>query len=215
MSEHLLSVQQVCDSYSELRTRVTDLMRSITSDQAQLVVPHCPQWTVKDCLAHMISVPEDVITGQMDGVATDAWTDRQVQRHRQDSVDELLTVWETNAEIFGKILPNIPQPILSQFMFDQTTHEHDIRAALGKPGARDTLAVAVAEGFLRDSLSKNSDAVIASMASHEVRGFEFLRSLSGRRSNTQISQNGFDLQLVEKFIQAMPFDIPANDVFDD
>jgi uncharacterized protein (TIGR03083 family) len=215
MSEHLLSVQQVCDAYSELRIRVADLMRSITSDQALTVVPHCPQWTVKDCLAHMVSVPEDVINGQMDGVATDAWTDRQVQRHKQDSVSDLLAVWETNAAVFGNILPRIPQPVLSQFMFDQTTHEHDIRAALGKPGARESMAVAVAEGFLRDSLSKNSDAVIASMANHEVRGFEFLRSLSGRRSKAKISQNGFDLQLVEKFIQSMPFDIPVNDVSDD
>ena len=215
MSKHLLSVQQVCDAYTELRTRVADLLRNITSEQALTVVPHCPQWTVKDCLAHMIGVPEDVMSGQMDGVATDAWTDRQVQRHKQDSVDDLLAVWETNAPIFEKILPNIPQPILSQFMFDQTTHEHDIRAALGKPGARESMAVAVAEGFLRDSLSKNSDATIASMANHEVRGFEFLRSLSGRRSKAQISRNGFDLQLVEKFIQVMPFDIPANDVSDD
>ena len=215
MSEHLLSVQQVCDAYSELRIRVADLMRNITSEQALTVVPHCPQWTVKDCFAHMVGVPEDVTNGQMDGVATDAWTDRQIQRHKQDSVSDLLTIWETNAAIFGKILPNIPQPILSQFMFDQTTHEHDIRAALGKPGARESMAVAVAEGFLRDSLSKNSDATIASMANHEVRGFEFLRSLSGRRSKAQISRNGFDLQLVEKFIQVMPFDIPANDVSDD
>lgn len=215
MSKHLLSVQQVCDAYTELRTRVADLLRNITSEQALTVVPHCPQWTVKDCLAHMIGVPEDVMSGQMDGVATDAWTDRQVQRHKQDSVDDLLAVWETNAPIFEKILPNIPQPILSQFMFDQTTHEHDIRAALGKPGARESMAIAVAEGFLRDSLIKNSDPAIASIANHEVRGFEFLRSLSGRRSKAQISQNGFELQLVEKFIQAMPFDIPDSDVSDD
>ena len=215
MSKHLLSVQQVCDAYTELRTRVADLLRNITSEQALTVVPHCPQWTVKDCLAHMIGVPEDVMSGQMDGVATDAWTDRQVQRHKQDSVDDLLAVWETNAPIFEKILPNIPQPILSQFMFDQTTHEHDIRAALGKPGARESMAIAVAEGFLRDSLFKNSDPAIASIANHEVRGFEFLRSLSGRRSKAQISQKGFELQLVEKFIQAMPFDSPDSDVSDD
>ena len=214
MSEHLLSVQQVCDAYLELRIRVADLMRSITSDQALTVVPHCPQWTVKDCFAHMVSVPEDVIKGQMDGVATDAWTDRQVQRHKSDSVSDLLAVWETNAPIFGNILPRIPQPVLSQFMFDQTTHEHDIRAALSKPGARDSMAVAVAEGFLRDSLSRNSDAAIASMANHEIKGFEFLRSLSGRRSKAQISQNGFELPLVEKFIQGMPFTIPDSDVSD-
>ncbi len=215
MSEFLLSVQQVCDAYSELRTRVADLMRSITTEQALAVVPHCPQWTVKDCLAHMIGVPEDVITGQMDGVATDAWTDRQVQRHKQDSVSDLLAIWEANAPVFAKILPNIPQPVLSQFVFDQTTHEHDIRAALSKPGARESMAVAVAEGFLRNSLSKNGDPAIASMANHEVNGFEFLRSLSGRRSRAQISHNGFDLPLVETFIQGMPFTIPDSDVSDD
>ena len=160
MSEHLLSVQQVCDAYSELRTRVSDLMRSITSEQAQTIVPHCPQWTVKDCLAHMIGVPEDVINGQMDGVATDAWTDRQVQRHARDSVEDLLTIWDANAPMFGKILPNIPQPIISQFMFDQTTHEHDIRHALSTPGARDSLAIAVAEGFLRNFVSRNADTEV-------------------------------------------------------
>ena len=215
MSEHLLSTEQVCASYDELRARVTDLMRSISTQQAQTVVPHCPQWTVKDCLAHIIGVPEDVMNGQMDGVATDAWTDRQVQRHKQDSVDDLLAVWETNAPIFGKILPNIPQPILSQFMFDQTTHEHDIRAALGKPGARESMAVAVAEGFLRDSLSRNSDLAIVRLADHKLTGFEFLRSLSGRRSASQISNTGLPLETVEVFIAAMPYSIPKSDVADD
>jgi len=215
MSEYLLSVQQVCDSYSELRTRVADLMRSITSEQAQLVVPHCPQWTVKDCLAHMVGVPEDVINGQMEGVASEAWTNRQVQRHTNDSVDDLLAVWETNAPVFAKILPNIPQPVISQFMFDQTTHEHDIRKAVGQPGARDTLAVAVAEGFIRNSLAQQSDPAIAQLATHKLTGFEYLRSLSGRRSRDQISYNGLNIETVEAFIQTMPFDIPESDVSDD
>ena len=215
MSEYLLSVQQVCDSYSELRTRVADLMRSITSEQAQLVVPHCPQWTVKDCLAHMVGVPEDVINGQMEGVASEAWTNRQVQRHTNDSVDDLLAVWETNAPVFAKILPNIPQPVISQFMFDQTTHEHDIRKAIGQPGGRDTLAVAVAEGFIRNSLAQQSDPAIAQLAVHKLSGFEYLRSLSGRRSRAQISCNGLNIETVEAFIRTMPFDIPETEVSDD
>ena len=215
MSEHLLSTEQVCDAYTELRARVTELMQSLSLAQAQAVVPHCPQWTVKDCLAHMVGVPEDVINGQMDGVATEAWTDRQVQRHTNDSVDDLLAVWETNAPVFAKILPNIPQPVLSQFMFDQTTHEHDIRKAVGQPGARDTLAVAVAEGFIRNSLAQQSDPAIAQLVTHKLTGFEFLRTFSGRRSRAQILQNGFDLELVEKFIHGLPFDIPDSEVSDD
>ena len=215
MSEHLLSADQVCDAYAALRVRVTELMQSLSLEQSKAVVPHCPQWTVKDCLAHMVGVPEDVINGQMDGVATDAWTDRQVQRHTNDSVDDLLAVWETNAPVFAKILPNIPQPVLSQFMFDQTTHEHDIRTAVGQPGARDTLAVAVAEGFIRNSLAQQSDPAIAQLAAHKLTGFEFLRTFSGRRSRAQILQNGFDLELVEKFIHGLPFDIPESEVLDD
>ena len=215
MSEFLLSIQQVCDAYSELRTRVADLMRSITNEQALSVVPHCPQWTVKDCLAHMIGVPEDVINGQMDGVASEAWTNRQVQRHAQDSVADLLAVWEINASIFAKILPNIPQPVISQFMFDQTTHEHDIRRAVSQPGFRDTLAVAVAEGFIRNSLAQNSDPAIAELANHKLTGFEYLRSLSGRRSRAQILRNGFDTKTIERFVKDSPFDIPESDVSDD
>ena len=215
MSEHLLSTEQVCEAYTELRARVTEMMQSLTLEQAQTTVPHCPQWTVKDCFAHMVGIPEDVINGQMEGVASEAWTDRQIQRHAQDSVADLLSIWETNAPVFAKILPNIPQPVISQFMFDQTTHEHDIRRAVSKPGARDTLAVAVAEGFIRNSLAQQSDPAIAQLANHKLTGFEYLRSLSGRRSGAQISKNGFDTETVEAFIRTMPFDIPESDVSDD
>jgi uncharacterized protein (TIGR03083 family) len=215
MSKYLLPTEQVCASYDDLRARITGLMQSISTEQAQTVVPHCPQWTVKDCLAHMIGVPEDVINGQMDGVTTDAWTDRQVQRHAQDSVDDLLTTWSTIAPTFASILPRIPQPVLSQFMFDQTNHEHDIRAALNLPGGRDSSAVAVAEGFLRDSLSRNSDLAIAQLADHTLTGFEFLRSLSGRRSLSQIANSSLPSEIVERFISTAPFHIPKSDVSDD
>jgi uncharacterized protein (TIGR03083 family) len=205
----------VCEAYTELRARVSELMQSLTLEQAQTTVPHCPQWTVKDCFAHMVGIPEDVISGQMEGVASEAWTDRQIQRHAQDSVSDLLAVWESNAAVFAKILPNIPQPVISQFMFDQTTHEHDIRRAVSQPGARDTLAVAVAEGFIRNSLAQQSDPAIAQLAVHKLTGFEYLRSLSGRRSRAQISKNGFNIETVEAFIRTMPFDIPQSDVSDD
>jgi uncharacterized protein (TIGR03083 family) len=215
MSKYLLPAEQVCAAYDELRVRVTELMQGISAEQARTVVPHCPQWTVKDCLAHMIGVPEDVINGQMDGVTTDAWTDRQVQRHAQDSVDDLLTTWSTIASTFASILPRIPQPALSQFMFDQANHEQDIRATLKQPGGRDSVAVAVAEGFLRDSLSRNSDIAIAHLADHNLPSFEFLRSLSGRRSLSQIANSGLPSETVERFINAMPYSIPKSDVSDD
>ena len=215
MSKYLLPAQQVCSAYDDLRARVTDLLQSISEEQAQTDVPHCPQWTVKDCLAHMIGVPEDVISGQMDGVTTDTWTNRQVQRHAHDTVEDLLAIWESIAPVFATILPRIPQPVISQFMFDQTNHEHDIRAALKQPGGRDSAAVAAAEGFLRDSLSRNSDIAIAQLADHKMPSFQFLRSLSGRRSLSQISNSGLPSETVERFISTAPFHIPESDISDD
>ncbi len=215
MSKYLLPAEQVCAAYDELRVRVTEMMQGISAEQAQTVVPHCPQWTVKDCLAHMIGVPEDVINGQMDRLTTDAWTDRQVQRHAQDSVDDLLATWSTIAPTFASILPRIPQPVLSQFMFDQANHEQDIRAALKQSGGRDSVAVAVAEGFLRDSLSRNSDLAIAQFAEHKLPSFEFVRSLSERRSLSQIANNGLPKGTVERFISTAPFHIPESDISDD
>ena len=212
MSDFLLPVQQVCDAYSELRTRVSELMRNISREQAQTIVPHCPQWTVKDCLAHMIGVPEDVISGQMDGVATDAWTDRQVQRHAKNSVEDLLAIWEANAPIFGKILPNIPQPTISQFMFDQTTHEHDIRHALSTPAARDSSAIAVAEGFLRNFVGRNADTEVSELANTSITGFRFVRSFSGRRTLDQISALGLPANTVAKFVADAPFSLPTTTV---
>lgn len=215
MSEYLLTTEQVCEAYAELRVRVTEMMSGISHEKAQTIVPHCPKWTVKDCLAHMVGVPEDVINGQMDGVATEAWTDRQVQRHSQNSVADLLSIWEKNAPVFATILPRIPQPVISQFMFDQTTHEQDIRKALGQPGARETLAISVAEGFLRDSFSRREDPAIVQLAKHELSGFEYLRTLSGRRSRSQLLAYGFDPVLIEHLFATMPFDIPKTDVSDD
>jgi hypothetical protein len=100
-------------------------------------------------------------------------------------------------------------------MFDQANHEQDIRAALKQSGGRDNSAIAVAEGFLRDSLSRNSDLAIAQLADHKLTGFEFLRSLSGRRSTSQISDIGLPHETVEIFIAAMPYSIPKSEVSDD
>ena len=40
--------------------------------------PATPQWRVHDVLAHLVGVPDDVVHGRMDGLASDAWTQAQV-----------------------------------------------------------------------------------------------------------------------------------------
>jgi hypothetical protein len=160
----------------------------------------------------MIGVPEDILNGAMDGVATNAWTQRQVDRHTPHTFSELLHMWDEALDTFQHVLPKIPQPVISQFVFDQATHEQDIRHALSSPGARDSSAIAVAEGFLRDLLSRNADPEIATLAKYPLTGFEFVRSLSGRRSLEQIAALGLPAHVVEAFIETAPFDLPLQTV---
>ena len=212
MSKYLLPASEGALAYTELFERVSKLIEDEPESITCVMVPHCPKWTVKCVLSHMIGVPEDVLLGQMEGVTTEAWTQRQVDRHSSRGLTELLTIWHVTVADFKSLLPSIPQPTISQFVFDQVTHEHDIRHAISLPGARDSLAIVAAEGFIRDSLSRNPDSRIADLANSRVSGFDFVRSLSGRRSLAQIADIGLPVEAVAAFIQTSPFDIPVESV---
>ncbi|MCX6532555.1 MAG: hypothetical protein NTY54_09580 [Actinobacteria bacterium] len=212
MSNFLRPVQDVCIAYYELQERVSQMISKQPDSIASLEVPHCPKWIVRSVISHMVGVPEDVLSGQMDGVTTEAWTQRQVDRHSAQNMSELLAIWHSTVENFRSLLPNIPQPTISQFVFDQVTHEHDIRHAISQPGARDSQAIAVAEGFVRDFLSRNQDPRIAMLANSRVSGFDFVRSLSGRRSAAQIAEVGLPAEVVVAFISTSIFDLPAGNV---
>ena len=212
MSKYLLPASEGALAYTELFERVSKLIEDEPESITCVMVPHCPKWTVKCVLSHMIGVPEDVLLGQMDGVTTEAWTQRQVDRHTEQSKNELLAIWSDTFENFRAFLLKIPQPTISQFVFDQVTHEHDIRHAISQPGARDSRAIAVAEGFVRDLIARNPDSRIADLANSRVSGFDFVRSLSGRRSLAQIADIGLPVEAVAAFIQTSPFDIPVESV---
>jgi len=160
----------------------------------------------------MIGVPEDVLTGQMEGVTTEAWTQRQVDRHSEHSKTQLLAIWSNTFENFKALLPKIPQPTISQFVFDQVTHEHDIRHAISQPGARDSRAISVAEGFIRDFITRNPDPALHVLAESNVTGFDFVRSLSGRRSKTQIAKLELPAETVTAFINTSPFAMPTESI---
>lgn len=212
MSEYLLPASEGALAYAELYERVSSLIISTPESIASVGVPHCPKWTVKCVLSHMIGVPEDVLTVQMEGVTTEAWTQRQVDRHSEHSTAELLAIWGNTFEKFEALLPKISQPTISQFVFDQVTHEHDIRHAISQPGARDSRAISVAEGFIRDFITRNPDPAVHALAESTVTGFDYVRSFSGRRSKEQLAELGLPADLVAAFISTSPFEMPARSI---
>lgn len=212
MANFLLSPTEVARAYTELRLRVIDLLSVQESSVSNLMVPHCPNWTVKMTVSHLVGVVEDVLNGNMDGVTTDAWTQAQVDRHVDHSVEELLEIWRLLGTTIDDVVTHIPEPINHQFVFDAVSHEHDIRNAIGEPGARDSQAVHVAHAWFKTILSSRGEPSVVSLVSSDVSAFDFIRSLSGRRTPEQISACGLDAATVVEVVAGMPVSIPTREV---
>lgn len=212
MSDYLKPNDQVVAAYTSLRSRLVDLMRSRPDSDGDLAVPHCPAWRVRDVVAHLVGAPEDILAGRLEGVATDAWTQAQVDRHRGESLAQLAGAWEATSAAFDGVLPMIPAPVNSQLVLDAVTHEHDLRHALGESGARDNAAVGVAIGWVLHTADHASPGLGAQLLSLGLGDFDLLRVCSGRRSREQISAFGVDVGIVERLTAGSPVSIPDSTI---
>lgn len=206
--DELGSVGEAAEAYFDLRERMIDLLRSCDESGGAVRVPHCPAWTVEMTVSHMLGVPESVLSGDMSDVTSDAWTARQVERHRGRSLAELADLWEEQSSTFDEVCRSIPQPTVSQFVFDQVTHEHDVRWALQRSGARDSAAVSVGARWIVMACGPKLSVPAG------LNDFEILRCLSGRRSLAELEHLGFDGREVEASLDKMPLSIPADRVGD-
>jgi hypothetical protein len=211
-SPYLLTIEYIVGAYVELRDRMIPLLRSLPEDVANNVVPHCPDWTVQETVCHMVGVPDALLLGDFDGIASDEWTQRQVERHRGYTLASLADKWESQADQFDAMLPAIPLPALSQMVFDVSSHEHDVRHAVSKPGARDSLSVQVGVSFMKYAIDSRKDLDIEIANSWNASDFDFFRSFGGRRSAEQITSVGIDVDFVRKLHDPMPISIPAESI---
>ena len=132
--------------YRGIRGRIADLVRDLDDATLARTAPATPAWSVHDVLAHLVGDVTDVVEGNLDGVATDAWTQAQVERRRGVAVADLLEEWERGAAVVEPTLDDFPPIMRTMFLTDAVTHEHDIRHAIGAPGARDSDAIAFSYG---------------------------------------------------------------------
>lgn len=190
-------------AYRSLRARVTELVRRATDEQLDAVAPATPEWRARDVLAHLTGEATDILTGTLDGVGTDPWTQVQVEARRDWSLDELLAEWEANAPQVEPLISSFGI-MAGQFTVDTVTHEHDLRGAFGAPGARDSDSLAIAFTWLGDRVGEIRAAAGGGAiqvecetgghvfgtgeptASCATTQFEFLRASTGRRSLDQI-----------------------------
>jgi uncharacterized protein (TIGR03083 family) len=124
--------------YRQTRERVIALVSGLDEDALDRQVPACPRWSVRDVLAHVTAVAQDAVAGRLTGVPNEAETAIQVARFRGRPVPEIIAMWTEVAAAFERA---VGKARVWPALIDVTSHEHDIRTAVGRPAARDTEAV--------------------------------------------------------------------------
>lgn len=193
-------------TYDDGRRRLTALVEQVGDERAAATtVPATPDWTVKDVLAHVAGIADDLVNMNLDGVGTDRWNAAQVDKRRDWPLSRVTAEWAEQTEPLLTMLAAAPPEVTGQLIGDQVTHELDVRGALGDAAARDTDGVTVALGYY------------ATMAAHRVGGaglpvlrleaggdawasgdgepaavvsgspFELLRALTGRRTADEVA----------------------------
>jgi uncharacterized protein (TIGR03083 family) len=196
-------------TYRALRGRVCDLVRDADDEQLERYAPAAPEWRVRDLVAHLCGITADVNAGNLDGVATDAWTARQVDARRDRSIEQILDEWNTEGAKVEAVVADFPEVAVGQMTTDAATHEQDIRGALERPGARDSDAVQIGFGWgvpmlaarvdpagvtLRIETDAGSATVGTGARELGVRAgrYELFRTMTGRRSVEQIRAFDWD-----------------------
>lgn len=196
-------------AYRLIYGRVDALLRG-RGEVAEVTVPACPAWTVRQTVAHLAGVAEDVVSLNLHGAGTDSWTRAQVDRLGGNSVDGLLDLWGQAIDpVTARLGKGAPESAAGQLVFDALTHEHDVRGALGEPGScTGDLAFEVAMGFrtatvgqvIREtglpalrlttptigSVQLGDPRFTTGQVTLDVSDFEALRALGGRRSIRQL-----------------------------
>jgi uncharacterized protein (TIGR03083 family) len=194
--------------YRDTMDRVVGLVAGLADAELARSMPACPEWTVRDVIGHLTAIPEDAVAGRLTGIPTDDVTAGQVARLADLPVAEVLARWAAVAPEFEKMITAFQ---VWPAVIDVATHEQDIRAALGRPGARDCAAVractprliewldvpvpvliSTEDGeYLAGSSAAGSDAGGPPELRLSTSRFEAFRWRMGRRSRAQIAALGW------------------------
>jgi uncharacterized protein (TIGR03083 family) len=169
-------------------------------------VPACPQWSVREIVAHLAGAAADFVAGNFPGpdMPLECWTAIQVAKREGRSLEELLAEWDGLAAILADRLAEGQAPE-GPLINDIVTHEQDIRGAVAMPGGCDApgyeYALARFVRFLGDRIETAGLGALAlhsdewdriagpgePAASVRAPAFEIGRALAGRRSWAQIA----------------------------
>ena len=193
-------------AYRAVRERTTDSLRNVDPGALDAIAPATPEWRVRDVLAHLVGVTDDVVDGRLDGVATDPWTAAQVDARRDASVSDMLAEWDAFGPQFETMLLGAPETIgeSGRVRRGHARAGHPPRARRpGRTRLRRRLG-SRSSSIVRPATGPVSRCCASSPRPARRRGhgdpvatvktstFEFVRAATGRRSAEEIAAYDWD-----------------------
>ncbi|MCT2583760.1 maleylpyruvate isomerase family mycothiol-dependent enzyme [Actinophytocola gossypii] len=188
-------------AYRQVRQNVLEVL---SGDPGNPTVPSCPEWTVRDLLAHLVGSAA-LAVGRMSG-----WPSTHPSSSSGMGVPELLDAWDRLGAEVDLLLADRGARAGNLLVTDAFTHELDLRYAVGAPMPADHLAFAgafevLANGFSAAVTAHHLPALRLStgstrwtvgdgepVATVTADRHDLYRSLAGRRSHSQITALGWD-----------------------
>ncbi len=131
---------------------VSALVEGLDDEALEIVVPACPDWRIRDLLAHLVGVAEDSADGGYFAAAMDAWrtpayaaarevwTAGHVDRHRHRTRDDLVgrlsrygSDWAGLLRRGAGLVGQAPPWLVAAPAADLSVHLVDLAEAIGQP----------------------------------------------------------------------------------
>jgi len=203
-------MSEYVDAHRETYERIAALVGPLSDPQLQLIVPACPHWTVHDTVSHLTGLAVDFLGDLTSIMSPGFWDHDEVDRReifprRSRSVSEVLVEWAEVSSRFEDVIASAPPPLAGGIVGDFVCHEHDLRAALGQPGQRDSQATRLGLDIYARAMAARVTAAGAPAlsivagdrtwtlgdgpvgASVSAPPFEMFRALTGRRTQDQVA----------------------------
>ena len=129
------SPHPLAGTYRSERGELLALGRSLDEATAATKTTACPAWSIKDVYAHLAGIATNIVEGNTEGAATEAWADGHVADRLDRSLTEVLDEWESAGNQVSEVMEAAGEFFPFQLFVDQWTHGWDIRATVGESAA--------------------------------------------------------------------------------
>ena len=114
------------DAYRDLRGRVLDMTADLPAEEAERIVPCCPEWSVRDLLCHMAGVPAHIVAGNTAEAATVAWADAHVSNRAGWDLERIRAELDDAGRQVDEVIAAAGERFPGPFFIDAWSHEADL-----------------------------------------------------------------------------------------